>query len=70
MVALLVGFGFLAHLGTVYFAGAEFVAIFLIYEQSLVSPDDLGRVNTAFFTLNGCVSLALFVFVAVDRCIF
>lgn len=66
MVGLLVWFGMLAEMGAVYYAGVAFVGLFLIYEQCLVSPGDIRRVNTAFFTLNCCVSIALFVFVAVD----
>ena len=66
MVGLLTWFGALAAFGAVYYAGVAFVAAFLIYEQSLVSPKDITRVNTAFFTLNGCVSVALLIFVAVE----
>lgn len=57
---LLVGRGPLA------FAGVAFAAALLIYEQSLVKPDDLSRVNLAFFTLNGFVSLGFFAFVLMD----
>lgn len=66
MVGMLAWFGLLAGLGAVYYAGVAFVAAFLVYEQSLVSPKDISRVNTAFFTINGCVSIALLAFVAVD----
>jgi len=66
MVGLLVCFGLLAGLHTVYFAGVAVVATFLIYEQSLVSPKDISKVNTAFFTLNGFVSIGLLAFVVVD----
>jgi len=66
MVGLLGWFGALSGLGLIYYAGVALVAGFLIYEQSLVSPTDFSRVNTAFFTLNGCVSIALLIFVAAD----
>ena len=66
MVALLVWFGLLTGRGPIYYAGVAMVAICLIYEQSIVSPRDLSRVNAAFFTLNGCVSLAMLGFVAAD----
>ena len=66
MLGLLVWFGRLASLGAVYYTGVACVAVFLAYEQSLVSPRDFSRVNTAFFTLNGCVSIGLLIFVAVD----
>jgi 4-hydroxybenzoate polyprenyltransferase len=38
----------------------------LVYEHSLVKPDDLSRVNAAFFTMNGYVSVLFFVFWAAD----
>ncbi len=66
MVCMLVWFGLLTGSGYVYYAGAGLIALFLIYEQSLVSAKDISRVNAAFFTMNGCVSLAFFVFVLVD----
>lgn len=66
MVCMLVWFGLLTGSGYVYYTGAGLIALFLIYEQSLVSAKDISRVNAAFFTMNGCVSLAFFVFVLVD----
>jgi 4-hydroxybenzoate polyprenyltransferase len=42
------------------------VAGILLYEQSLVKPSDLSRVNMAFFTLNGFVSLGLLAFAIAD----
>jgi 4-hydroxybenzoate polyprenyltransferase len=56
-VGLLLGFGALAGLSALYFAGVAGVALLLAYEQSLVRADDLSKVNVAFFTLNGWVSL-------------
>jgi 4-hydroxybenzoate polyprenyltransferase len=38
----------------------------LAYEHSLIRPDDLRRLNAAFFTVNGIVSLTFFAFVLVD----
>jgi 4-hydroxybenzoate polyprenyltransferase len=52
--------------GALYFVGVLVVASILIYEQSLVKPNDLSRVNLAFFTLNGWVSIGLFVFTILD----
>jgi 4-hydroxybenzoate polyprenyltransferase len=52
--------------GTLYYAGVALVAVLLAYEHSLVKPDDLSRVNAAFFTVNGFVSIGLFLFTAVD----
>ncbi len=50
-------------------AGVAFSAALLIYEQSLVKHDDLSKVNMAFFTLNGFVSIGFFAFVLVDALI-
>ncbi len=58
-VTALVGLGFSAGLGWIYWSAVVFTAILLAAEQSVVSPRDLSRVNLAFFTLNGCVSLVL-----------
>jgi len=66
MIALLVLFGVLTSRGCVYYAGAALMAGFLVYEQSLVSTDDISRVNAAFFTMNGMVSMVMLAFVAVD----
>jgi 4-hydroxybenzoate polyprenyltransferase len=53
-------------LGWLSVAGVAAVALLLIYEHSLVKPDDLSRVNAAFFTMNGWVSVLFFVFWAAD----
>ncbi len=66
MVALLVWFGKAANLGLIYMLAEFLVALFLVWEHSLVSPRDKSRVNTAFFTLNGIVSVSLFVLTLVD----
>jgi 4-hydroxybenzoate polyprenyltransferase len=66
MVALLVWFGMLTGRGCIYYVGVGLVGLFLAYEQSLVSPRDISRVNAAFFTMNGCVSIAMLAFVMVD----
>ncbi|MBL8177357.1 MAG: 4-hydroxybenzoate octaprenyltransferase, partial [Bryobacterales bacterium] len=54
------------HLGTLSWLGAALVAALLLYEQSLVKATDLSRVNAAFFTVNGWVSMLFFVFWAAD----
>lgn len=64
---LLIAAGELAHAGPTFFVGALVVGGLLVYEQSLVKPNDLSRVDMAFFTLNGFVSLGLFGFVLADR---
>jgi 4-hydroxybenzoate polyprenyltransferase len=67
MFGLLVGLGFASpHLGTVYFAGLAVIGALLIYEHRLVRPDDLSRVNRAFFQVNGVISVGLFALVLVQ----
>jgi len=53
-------------LGTVAWIGIAIVALLLAYEHSIVSPTDLSRMNAAFFTMNGVISIVFFVFVAID----
>lgn len=65
-VLLLVFFGLILKLGWVYFAGTGLAMCLLAYEQSLVKPSDLSRVNIAFFNLNGFVSIGFFIFSMVD----
>ncbi len=62
LVALLLVFG----LGTVAFIGVVLVAMLLIYEHTLVSAKDLSRLNAAFFTMNGVISVVFFAFTAAD----
>ena len=69
MVALLALVGVLAHMHVLYFIGVVVVLGLIAYEQSLVKPNDLSRVDLAFFTLNGWVSVSLFAFVLLD-CLF
>jgi 4-hydroxybenzoate polyprenyltransferase len=47
------------HLGIVYLIGLGAIAILLCYEHWLVRPDDLSRVNRAFFQVNGVISVGL-----------
>lgn len=54
------------HLGGVYLAGVAATALLLLYEHWLVRPDDLSRVNRAFFQVNGIISVGLFVVVVVQ----
>jgi len=54
------------HLGPLSWAGVAAVMILLIYEHGLVKPHDLSRVNAAFFTVNGYVSVLFFAFWAAD----
>jgi 4-hydroxybenzoate polyprenyltransferase len=65
-VALLVAVGLGLDVGVFYWLGAAMVAGLLIYEHSLVRPGDLRRLDTAFFTMNGVISVAFFAFVLAD----
>ncbi|MBN8689569.1 MAG: UbiA family prenyltransferase [Armatimonadetes bacterium] len=65
-IALLVLSGIGHGAGFVYFIGVGVAAALLGYEQSLVRPNDLSKVNMAFFTLNGYVSMAMFLFALAD----
>jgi len=56
-VALLAGFGFLSEAGWLYWSGLAVTTALLAGEQAVVRPNDLSRVNLAFFTLNGFVSI-------------
>ncbi|MBU1918425.1 MAG: 4-hydroxybenzoate octaprenyltransferase [bacterium] len=58
--------GFVQGLHIFYYLGCLLTALLLIYEHRLVKPYDLSRVNMAFFTLNGYVSLFFLVFVLLD----
>jgi 4-hydroxybenzoate polyprenyltransferase len=62
LIALLRAFG----LGKLAIAGVVVVALLLVYEHSLVSPDNLSKLNAAFFTMNGVISVVFFGFVAAD----
>jgi len=55
----------LFSLGTVGLLGVSAVAALLLYEHLIVSPKDLRRLNAAFFTMNGVISVIFFAFVAV-----
>jgi len=53
-------------LGRVAMLGVAVVAMLLLYEHSIISPKDMRRMNAAFFTLNGIISVLFFAFVATD----
>jgi len=62
LISLVVAFG----LGKLAIAGVVAVALLLSYEHSLVSAHDLSRLNAAFFTMNGVISVVFFLFIAGD----
>jgi 4-hydroxybenzoate polyprenyltransferase len=65
-VAALVVAGLGLSVGWLYWAGVAVVAALLVYEHLRVRPDDLRRLDAAFFTTNGVISIAFFVFVLLD----
>jgi 4-hydroxybenzoate polyprenyltransferase len=66
MLAMLIGVVFLFGLGTIAVIGVIAVALLLAYEHSLVKPHDLSKLNAAFFTMNGVISVVFLIFVAAD----
>jgi 4-hydroxybenzoate polyprenyltransferase len=70
MMFLLIWTFRLFRLSVLSWVGLGLVAIGLIYEHSLVKAEDLSKVNAAFFTINGIISVILFVFVGADLCLF
>jgi len=64
--ALFIIFGVLVSLGWLWWIGLLVTAVAFGYEHAIVRPDDLSRVNRAFFTANGFVGIALFVFALAD----
>jgi 4-hydroxybenzoate polyprenyltransferase len=55
------------HAGSLYALGVVVAAGLLVYEHSLVTPDDLSRLDAAFFTMNGIISIAFFLCVLLER---
>jgi 4-hydroxybenzoate polyprenyltransferase len=66
MILLLISLVAVFGLGKLAMAGVVAVALLLAYEQSLVSARDLSKLNAAFFTMNGVISIVFFFFVAGD----
>jgi 4-hydroxybenzoate polyprenyltransferase len=66
MLGMLVWLIALFGLGAWAMVGVGLVAALLVYEHSIISPKDLRRMNAAFFTLNGVISVVFFGFVAAD----
>jgi 4-hydroxybenzoate polyprenyltransferase len=66
MLLLLAALVWVFGLGALAIAGVCLVLLLLSYEHSLVSKDDLSKLNAAFFTMNGIISVIFFVFLALD----
>ena len=68
-VALLAAVGVGLGLNALYWLGVGAVAVLLAYEHALVRPGDLRRLNAAFFTMNGVISVVFFGFVLAEAAI-
>jgi len=66
-VLILVIVGFLGEFGWIFWTGMSIFSILVLYQHLLVKPDDLRKVNVAFFTLNGIASVVFAVFFIGDR---
>lgn len=66
MLVLLAAMVWTFHLGGLTMIGVLTVLLLLAYEHSLVSKDDLSRLNAAFFTMNGIISVIFFIFLSLD----
>jgi 4-hydroxybenzoate polyprenyltransferase len=60
-------FGYGAGFGVWYYAGLVVATAILAYEHQLVRPGDLSRLDAAFFTMNGVMSVVVFAFALIDR---
>lgn len=69
MLGLLAALAAVLNLGWVSLLGLAVVAALLAYEHHLVKPHDLSRINAAFFTVNGYISVLFFLFWALDLAI-
>ncbi len=70
MVASLVAFGVASQMSWLYWIGVGLTAGLLAYEHSLVRPDDLTRVNVAFFNVNGVISVGFSLMAVFDTLLF
>ena len=66
MILLLLLLAFSQGLGLIYLLGVLVVAGLLVYEHTLVRPDDLSRLDAAFFNMNGYISVTIFLFTLAD----
>jgi 4-hydroxybenzoate polyprenyltransferase len=65
-IALLAAVGLALHLGLAYWLGVAAAAALFGYEHSIVRPGDLRRLDAAFFTVNGVISVVFFAFVLIE----
>jgi 4-hydroxybenzoate polyprenyltransferase len=65
-VVMVTLFGWVAGLGWIFFAGTFGYAALILYEHRLVDPNDVARINLAFFNVNGVISIGLFLITLAD----
>jgi 4-hydroxybenzoate polyprenyltransferase len=65
-IFLLIILGLRLDLGYFYYMGVGVAGLLLLYENSIIKPNDLSRLNLAFFSMNGIISIVLFSFVAIE----
>lgn len=58
--------GISGEMGMIYFGGVALAFIFLFVEHAILSPEDLSKINISFFTMNGMVSIVLFLAILFD----
>jgi len=66
MTLFLFSLFFIGNLGLLYLGGIILIAGLLYYEHSIVRPDDLSKVNVAFFNVNGIISIGLMLMTILD----
>ena len=66
-IVALAAVGLAVSAGMWYWVGTALAALLLVYEHSLVQPGNLNKLDAAFFTMNGMISIAFFFFVLMDR---
>jgi 4-hydroxybenzoate polyprenyltransferase len=66
-VLLFLAGGYFANAGWPYYAGAVVAAALLVYENAIISPEDMSRVNAAFFNVNGMVAVVVLLGGIADR---
>ncbi|MEE8328586.1 MAG: UbiA-like polyprenyltransferase [Thermodesulfovibrionia bacterium] len=65
-IGLLLSLVSVFNLAWIYLLGVLIAAVLMVYEHSLVRPDDLSKLNMAFFNMNGYISITVFVFTLIN----
>ncbi len=66
MIVLLIGLGWGLGLGWIYYLGVAATAGLLVVEHRIITPDDMSRINVAFFNVNSYIASVLFIFTLLD----